>query len=56
MSTPVLSFAPPAFFYIAAMYTSNVALQYIDYPTQVLGKSCKPLSGKSAAGARSISV
>jgi len=44
MSTSMFAFAPPAFFYIAAMYTSNVALQYIDYPTQVLGKSCKPLS------------
>jgi hypothetical protein len=34
-STQVLAFAPPAFFYIAAMYSSNMSLQFIDYPTQV---------------------
>lgn len=27
--------------YVAAMFCSNFALQYINYPTQVLGKSCK---------------
>eukprot|EP00475_Leptophrys_vorax_P026625 TRINITY_DN37777_c0_g1_i2.p1 TRINITY_DN37777_c0_g1~~TRINITY_DN37777_c0_g1_i2.p1 ORF type:complete len:249 (+),score=79.01 TRINITY_DN37777_c0_g1_i2:114-860(+) len=27
--------------YIGAMFTSNAALAYVDYPTQVLGKSCK---------------
>jgi UDP-galactose transporter B1 len=27
--------------YIGAMFSSNAALAYVDYPTQVLGKSCK---------------
>ena len=40
----VLSFAPVSLTYIGAMLCSNMSLQYIDYPTQVLGKSCKPLS------------
>ena len=30
-------------FYVAAMGCSNQALQYINYPTQALGKSCKML-------------
>eukprot|EP01137_Pigoraptor_chileana_P014669 Opistho-2@69597 len=42
-STPILKFAFSAFTYIAAMITSNHALTYIDYPTQVLAKSCKPM-------------
>jgi len=29
--------------YISAMFFSNVALNYIDYPTQVIAKSCKPI-------------
>lgn len=29
--------------YLGAMLASNKALQYINYPTQVLGKSCKPI-------------
>ncbi|XP_055343565.1 solute carrier family 35 member B1-like [Paramacrobiotus metropolitanus] len=29
--------------YLAAMLSSNQALQYVNYPTQVLGKSCKPI-------------
>lgn len=29
--------------YLGAMVSSNSALQYINYPTQVLGKSCKPI-------------
>ncbi|XP_065053377.1 solute carrier family 35 member B1-like [Rhopilema esculentum] len=29
--------------YLGAMLASNTALQYINYPTQVLGKSCKPI-------------
>lgn len=33
--------------YLGAMVSSNSALQYINYPTQVLGKSCKPIPGKS---------
>eukprot|EP00946_MAST-07B_sp_MAST-7B-sp1_P002316 g2316.t1 len=30
-----------SFFYVAAMGCSNQALQYVNYPTQALGKSCK---------------
>ncbi|XP_076853122.1 solute carrier family 35 member B1 [Brachyhypopomus gauderio] len=29
--------------YVCAMVSSNSALQYVNYPTQVLGKSCKPI-------------
>uniref|UniRef100_A0A8C5HJE1 Solute carrier family 35 member B1 n=1 Tax=Gouania willdenowi TaxID=441366 RepID=A0A8C5HJE1_GOUWI len=29
--------------YLGAMVSSNSALQFINYPTQVLGKSCKPI-------------
>ncbi|OQV17510.1 Solute carrier family 35 member B1 [Hypsibius exemplaris] len=29
--------------YLGAMMSSNQALQYVSYPTQVLGKSCKPI-------------
>ncbi|XP_053639218.2 solute carrier family 35 member B1 [Cherax quadricarinatus] len=29
--------------YLLAMVSSNMALQWINYPTQVVGKSCKPI-------------
>ncbi|XP_062364309.1 solute carrier family 35 member B1 isoform X2 [Cinclus cinclus] len=29
--------------YLGAMVSSNAALQFVSYPTQVLGKSCKPI-------------
>lgn len=29
--------------YLGAMLASNYALQFVNYPTQVLGKSCKPI-------------
>ncbi|NXV72839.1 S35B1 protein, partial [Atlantisia rogersi] len=29
--------------YLGAMVSSNSALQFVSYPTQVLGKSCKPI-------------
>lgn len=29
--------------YLAAMVSSNMALQHVNYPTQVIGKSCKPI-------------
>ncbi|NXE71044.1 S35B1 protein, partial [Calcarius ornatus] len=32
--------------YLGAMVSSNSALQFVSYPTQVLGKSCKPIPGK----------
>ncbi|KAH8859940.1 Solute carrier family 35 member B1 [Schistosoma japonicum] len=31
------------FSYIVAMYTSNTSLKYVTYPTQVIGKSIKPI-------------
>ncbi|PAA73361.1 hypothetical protein BOX15_Mlig007311g1, partial [Macrostomum lignano] len=42
-SASVYSFALAAFTYITAMWSSNAALQFVSYPTQVLGKSCKPI-------------
>jgi len=36
-------YAACAFTYLGAMAASTSALQYIPYPTQVLGKSCKPI-------------
>jgi len=36
-------YAIGAFTYLAAMVSSNMALQHINYPTQVIGKSCKPI-------------
>lgn len=29
--------------YLTAMVSSNMALQHVNYPTQVVGKSCKPI-------------
>ncbi|CAL1278375.1 unnamed protein product [Larinioides sclopetarius] len=29
--------------YLGAMVSSNMALQHVNYPTQVVGKSCKPI-------------
>lgn len=43
-TTSPLPFAPLGLVYILAMFFSNLSLQYIDYPSQVLGKSCKPLA------------
>lgn len=31
--------------YLGAMVASNMALRYVSYPFQVLGKSCKPIPG-----------
>jgi len=41
--TPTEMYAFCAFSYLAAMISSNHALQFVPYPTQVLGKSCKPI-------------
>ncbi|XP_003745674.1 solute carrier family 35 member B1 [Galendromus occidentalis] len=32
-----------SFFYMLAMLTSTAALKYVNYPTQVVAKSCKPI-------------
>ena len=36
-------YAVSSFTYLAAMVTSNKALMWVNYPTQVVGKSCKPI-------------
>ena len=41
--TNKLMFPMCAFTYLAAMLASNEALQHVSYPTQVLGKSIKPV-------------
>ncbi|GFQ84185.1 solute carrier family 35 member B1 [Trichonephila clavata] len=41
--TRQLYYAVCGFSYLGAMVTSNMALQHVNYPTQVVGKSCKPI-------------
>lgn len=36
-------YACASFTYLLAMVTSNKALSWVNYPTQVIGKSCKPI-------------
>lgn len=36
-------YAACSFTYLLAMVTSNKALSWVNYPTQVVGKSCKPI-------------
>lgn len=40
---PFRPFSALAFTYVGAMVSSNTALSYISYPTQVIGKSAKPI-------------
>ncbi|RMX57542.1 hypothetical protein pdam_00005749 [Pocillopora damicornis] len=42
-TTPFCWYGICATTYIGAMLASNKALQWVNYPTQVLGKSCKPI-------------
>ena len=42
-TTPTFYYAISAFFYLTAMVSSNKALLWVNYPTQVIGKSCKPI-------------
>ena len=42
-STPKKYYMTCALTYAIAMVASNKALQWINYPTQVVGKSCKPI-------------
>ena len=42
-STPTTYYAIAAFTYLTAMVSSNKALLWVNYPTQVIGKSCKPI-------------
>lgn len=41
--TPTLMYVWCSLSYMGAMLASNMALQYVNYPTQVLAKSCKPI-------------
>ncbi len=41
--TPNRYYAVSSFTYLAAMVSSNKALMWVNYPTQVVGKSCKPI-------------
>jgi len=42
-NTPALMYIWCSISYMGAMLASNMALRYVNYPTQVLGKSCKPI-------------
>lgn len=42
-TTPTKYYATCAFTYLTAMVASNKALMWVNYPTQVIGKSCKPI-------------
>jgi len=41
--TSSVHYASSALTYLLAMVCSNLALQWVGYPTQVVGKSCKPI-------------
>lgn len=41
--TPKLYYVSSALTYLLAMITSNMALRWVPYPTQVVGKSAKPI-------------
>ncbi|KAH8859939.1 Solute carrier family 35 member B1 [Schistosoma japonicum] len=43
VSSMEYKFSICGFSYIVAMYTSNTSLKYVTYPTQVIGKSIKPI-------------
>ena len=42
-TTPNTYYATCALTYLVAMVSSNKALMWVNYPTQVIGKSCKPI-------------
>lgn len=42
-NTRTVYYASSALTYLLGMVSSNMALQWINYPTQVVGKSCKPI-------------
>lgn len=41
--TPTYMYLWCSMSYVGAMLASNIALRFVPYPTQVLGKSCKPI-------------
>jgi len=40
---PMISYLPISLTYIGAMFCSNFAIEFVNYPTMVLAKSCKPI-------------
>jgi len=42
-TTPTYMYIWCSLSYMGAMLASNMSLRYVSYPTQVLGKSCKPI-------------
>lgn len=42
-STRTSYYASASLTYLTAMVSSNMSLQHVNYPTQVVGKSCKPV-------------
>jgi len=42
-TTKTFYYAASSMTYLLAMVCSNMALQWVNYPTQVVGKSCKPI-------------
>ena len=42
---PIKNYLFISWTYITAMYLSNLSFQFVSYPTQVLTKSCKPITG-----------
>jgi len=42
-TTPAMYYATASLTYLLAMVFSNKALAWVNYPTQVVGKSCKPI-------------
>lgn len=40
---PLLEYLPISLTYVGAMFCSNMAIEFIDFPTMVLFKSCKPI-------------
>lgn len=42
-TTKTVFYLSSAFTYLTAMVSSTTALMHVNYPTQVVGKSCKPI-------------
>jgi len=40
---PITEYLSVSITYVGAMFCSNLAIEYIDFPTMVLAKSCKPI-------------
>lgn len=47
---PTLRYVQIGLFYVLAMLSSNYALKHVNYPTQVIAKSCKMVPGAAVPG------